>query len=65
MNVSVNKNGEVEWHIVKNALTLQDAVEAYFNVQVYVYKITGPYVIFDDVRDDVDQLYGAIEENNE
>lgn len=54
----VQKNGVDGWHKVK-AIAAQDAVEAHYGVRVYPYEIRGDVTIFDDVRDDVNQLYAA------
>lgn len=52
----VNKNNEAIWHIVE-AETPQQAIESYYNVEVAEYDRDGDVIVFDDVREEVDQLY--------
>jgi len=55
----VQKNGTFGWNEAEG-LTAQDAIEQFYSVTVYPYYQRGDVWIFDDIRDDVDQLYGAI-----
>jgi hypothetical protein len=57
--IRVNKNGRSAWHTVYDALTVRDAVEQVFGVNVYQYDKKGDILIFDDLRDDVYQLYAG------
>jgi hypothetical protein len=58
MIFEINKAGESKWYKAKG-LTAQDAIEQHFKVNVYPYGNKYRTWIFDDLRNDVDQLYGA------
>lgn len=58
MVVEVNKSGAKGWHTIES-LTIQDAIEQYYEVPVYLIDVIDDLSIFEDIRDDVNQMYAG------
>ncbi len=59
MTVEINKSGVAGWHTVENSLTIQDAIEYYYSVSVHLIDVIEGLSIFEDIRDDEDQMYAG------